>query len=182
MLCPTKNIGNEVPSWFYDMGVPKLLRPLQTKLRWIWPNYGISDPISPLSLYFLPLNPIPMSKLSHFVAKCLIRHLNRECHKNLSYALRENDSESNSLRESSTGLRAESARAVTGRRCPHSGEGEDFLTHRVFSFYENGCNSGTESRKMAPKVEYERSLRGLQTGHWPKLGSYRKNRIFWPKT
>ena len=26
------------------------------------------------------------------------------------------------------GLRAESARAVTGRRCPHSGEGEDFLT------------------------------------------------------
>ena len=25
------------------------------------------------------------------------------------------------------GLRAESARAVTGRRCPHSGEGEDFL-------------------------------------------------------
>ena len=26
------------------------------------------------------------------------------------------------------GLRAESARAVTGRQCPHSGEGEDFLT------------------------------------------------------
>ena len=25
------------------------------------------------------------------------------------------------------GLRAESARAVTGRRCPHSGVGEDFL-------------------------------------------------------
>ena len=28
------------------------------------------------------------------------------------------------------GLRAESARAVTGRRCPHSGVGEDFLVHR----------------------------------------------------
>ena len=25
---------------------------------------------------------------------------------------------------------AESARAVTGRRCPHSGVGEDFLVHR----------------------------------------------------
>ena len=28
------------------------------------------------------------------------------------------------------GLCAESARAVTGRRCPHSGVGEDFLGHR----------------------------------------------------
>ena len=27
--------------------------------------------------------------------------------------------------------RAESARAVTGRRCPHSGEGEDFLTGQL---------------------------------------------------
>ena len=26
---------------------------------------------------------------------------------------------------------AESARAVTGRRCPHSGEGEDFLTGQL---------------------------------------------------
>ena len=56
------------------------------------------------------------------------------------------------------GLRAESARAVTGRRCPHSGEGEDFLTRQPGFFYENGCNSGTESRKMAPKVGNERSL------------------------
>ena len=28
------------------------------------------------------------------------------------------------------GLCAKSARAVTGRRCPHTGEGEDFLTHQ----------------------------------------------------
>ena len=33
------------------------------------------------------------------------------------------------------GLSAESARAVTGRRCPHSGEGKDFLTGQpVFIF------------------------------------------------
>ena len=29
------------------------------------------------------------------------------------------------------GLRAESAGAVTGRRCPHSGEGEDFFTGQL---------------------------------------------------
>ena len=28
------------------------------------------------------------------------------------------------------GLRSKKARAVTGRRCPHSGEGEDFLTRQ----------------------------------------------------
>ena len=32
------------------------------------------------------------------------------------------------------GLRAESARAVTGRRYPHSGEGEDFLTGQPVFF------------------------------------------------
>ena len=56
------------------------------------------------------------------------------------------------------GLRAESARAVTGRRCPHSEEGEDFLTGQPDFFYENCCNSGTESRKIDPKVGNEPSL------------------------
>ena len=32
-------------------------------------------------------------------------------------------------------LRAESARAVTGRQCPHSGEGKDFLTHQPGFFF-----------------------------------------------
>ena len=45
------------------------------------------------------------------------------------------------------GLHAESARAVTGRQCPHSGEGEDFLTRRPSFFDENGHNSGTKSQK-----------------------------------
>ena len=57
-----------------------------------------------------------------------------------------------------------SARAVTGRRCPHSGEGEDFLSCQPGFFYENCCISGTERRKIDPKVVNERSLRGLQTG------------------
>ena len=50
------------------------------------------------------------------------------------------------------GLCAESARAVTGRRCSHSGEGEDFLSLQQDFFYGNSCNSGTESRKIVPKV------------------------------
>ena len=50
------------------------------------------------------------------------------------------------------------------------------------NFYENGCNLGTESRKLDPNVGNERSLRGLQTGRWPKLGSFGKNWIFGPKT
>ena len=50
------------------------------------------------------------------------------------------------------GLPAESARAVTGRRCPHSGRGEDFLSRQPDFFYGNCCNFGTESRKIAPKV------------------------------
>ena len=48
------------------------------------------------------------------------------------------------------------------RRCPHSGEGEDFLTK---FFYGNCCNSGTESRKIDPKVGNKPSCRGLKMGH-----------------
>ena len=49
------------------------------------------------------------------------------------------------------GPRVESARAVTGRQCPYSGEGEDFLAPRLFFFYKNGHNSGTKSRKIDVK-------------------------------
>ena len=53
---------------------------------------------------------------------------------------------------------------VARRRCPHSGEGEDFLTRRPFFFYENSRNSKTKSKNIAPNVGNEPSLRGLQTG------------------
>ena len=43
------------------------------------------------------------------------------------------------------GLRAERARAVTGRR-------EDFLSRQQYFFHGNNCNFGTESRKIVPKV------------------------------
>ena len=54
------------------------------------------------------------------------------------------------------GTQERRARAATDRQCPHSGVGEDFLTHRFF--YEKGRNSETKSRQINPKV------RGLQTG------------------
>ena len=69
------------------------------------------------------------------------------------------------IRAGPKGLRAESARAVTGRWYPHSGEGEDFLTGQLDFFYENCCISGTESRKIVPKSGNERSLQRLKMGH-----------------
>ena len=68
-------------------------------------------------------------------------------------------------------LKAESARAFTGRQCPHSGVGEDFLALQLFFFfYKNGRNSETKCQKIDPKV----APGGLQTGLmqfgvvWPK--------------
>ena len=47
------------------------------------------------------------------------------------------------------GLRAESARAFTGRRNSYSGRGEDFLTGQPDFFTETAV---TESQKMVSKV------------------------------
>ena len=53
------------------------------------------------------------------------------------------------------------ARAVTGRRCPHSGEGEDFLTGQPGFFFTK--TAVTPEQKIVPKVENERPLPGLRT-------------------
>ena len=50
------------------------------------------------------------------------------------------------------GLRAESARAVTGRRNSHRWEGGRLFEPSAEFFYGNSCNSGTESRKIVSKV------------------------------
>ena len=60
------------------------------------------------------------------------------------------------------------------------GGGRLFDASTVF-FYENGCNSGTESQKIVPKVGNERSLRGLRTGCSPNLGSCGKIGFFGQK-
>ena len=48
--------------------------------------------------------------------------------------------------------RAESARAVTGRRNSYSWEGGRLFEPSAEFFYGNSCNSGTESRKIVSKV------------------------------
>ena len=50
-------------------------------------------------------------------------------------------------------MRAESARAVTGRRCPHSGEGEDFLTGQPDFFTKTAVTSERKVEKPIPRGE-----------------------------
>ena len=51
------------------------------------------------------------------------------------------------------GLRAESARAVTGRRCPYSGKGEDFLTGQPDFFTETAVTPEWKVEKLFPRWE-----------------------------
>ena len=54
------------------------------------------------------------------------------------------------------GLRAEGARAVTGRRCPHSGEGEDFLTGQLNFFTETAVTPERKVEKSFLRSEINR--------------------------
>ena len=55
---------------------------------------------------------------------------------------------------------AESARAVTGRRCPHSGRGEDFLTGRLNFFTETAVTPEQKVEKSFPRSEINRHAEG----------------------
>ena len=54
------------------------------------------------------------------------------------------------------GLRAESARAVTGRRCPHSGKGEDFLRGQLNFFTEKAVTTERKVEKWFPRWKINR--------------------------
>ena len=58
------------------------------------------------------------------------------------------------------GLRAESARAFTGRRCPHSGKGEDFLTGQQDFFTETAVTPERKVEKSFPRWEINRHVEG----------------------
>ena len=58
------------------------------------------------------------------------------------------------------GLRAESARAVTGRRCPHSGEVEDFLTGQPDFFTKTAVTPEWKVEKSFPRWEINRHVEG----------------------
>ena len=51
------------------------------------------------------------------------------------------------------GLRAGSARAVTGRQCLHSGKGEDFLTGQPDFFTETAVTPERKVEKWFPRSE-----------------------------
>ena len=57
-------------------------------------------------------------------------------------------------------LRAESARAVTGRRCPHSGRGEDFLSRQPDFFTETAVTPERKVEKSFPRWEINRHVEG----------------------
>ena len=56
--------------------------------------------------------------------------------------------------------RAESARAVTGRRCPHSGRGEDFLSRQPDFFTETAVTPDRKVEKSFPRWEINRHVEG----------------------
>ena len=56
--------------------------------------------------------------------------------------------------------RAESARAFTGRRCPHSGKGEDFLTCQPDFFTETAVTPERKVEKWFPRWEINRHAKG----------------------
>ena len=56
--------------------------------------------------------------------------------------------------------RAECARAVTGRRCPHSGRGEDILSRQPDFFTETAVTSERKVEKSFPRWEINRHVEG----------------------
>ena len=58
------------------------------------------------------------------------------------------------------GLRAESARAFSGRRNSHSGRGEDFLSHQLIFFTETAVTPERKVKKSFPRWEINRHAKG----------------------
>ena len=54
------------------------------------------------------------------------------------------------------------ARAVTGRLCPHSGEGEDFLTGQPDFFTETALTPERKVEKLFPRWEMNRHSEGYK--------------------
>ena len=57
-------------------------------------------------------------------------------------------------------VRTEGARAVTGRWCPHSGRGEDFLMGQLIFFTETAVTLERKVEKSIPRWEINRHAEG----------------------
>ena len=79
-------------------------------------------------------------------------------------------------------LRAESARAVTGRRCPQSGEGEDFLAHQLFFFMKTAITLDRKVKNSVSSWEMNRLSEGYKRAvnlNWSRRA---KIEFFGPKS
>ena len=56
--------------------------------------------------------------------------------------------------------RAESARAVTGRRCPHSGEGEEFLPRQMVPLTKTVVTQKRNAKKSVRRCQNDRNAEG----------------------
>ena len=85
------------------------------------------------------------------------------------------------------GLRAESTGAVTGRRCPHSGEGEDFLTGQLNFFTKTAVTPERKVEKSIPRWEMNGHSEGYKRavdqnwGRMAKIGFLDQKPRFWVK-
>ena len=83
------------------------------------------------------------------------------------------------------GGRPESAGAVTGRRCPHSGEGEDFLTGQPDFFTKTAVTPEQKVEKSFPRWEMNGHSEGYKWvidqnwGRMAKIGFFGQKPRFW---
>ena len=75
--------------------------------------------------------------------------------------------------------------AVTGKRCPHSGKGEDFLTGQLNFFTETAVTPERQVEKSFPRSEINHHAKNGSLTKigvvWKKLDFWTKNRNFGPK-
>ena len=74
-------------------------------------------------------------------------------------------------------LRAESATAVTGRRCPHSGEGEDFLPRQMGPLTKTVVTQKRNVKKSIRRCQNDRNAEGYKCPFDNSRGPIAKNGI-----
>ena len=93
--------------------------------------------------------------------------------------------ETNNKLSSPRAMRAESARAVTGRRCPHSGEGKDFFMGQQIFFTKTAISPERKDQKSIPRWEINRHAEGYKwviDQNWrcmAKIGFFGQKPRFW---
>ena len=113
-----------------------------------------------------PLNITPRvteSNLSNYVFNIILKLLNEKpsaCLASNVTPFQPLLSSPRAKRAGPKGLRAESARAFTGRRNSHSGRGEDFLSRQPIFFTETAVTPERKVEKWFPRWEINRHAQG----------------------